>query len=56
MGWASERSSLEKQFEAVSEFMSQSDLRLIAKRSADMSEVAIQEWSNGKVVREKFVY
>ena len=21
-----------------------------------MSEVAIQEWSNGKVVREKFVY
>ena len=22
----------------------------------NMSEVAIQEWSNGKVVREKFVY
>jgi hypothetical protein len=21
-----------------------------------MSEVAIQEWSNGKIVREKFVY
>jgi hypothetical protein len=22
----------------------------------NMSEVAVQEWSNGKVVREKFVY